>query len=334
MQSCAPAWGKWRCEWPEASTTRVQAPLNFCWGRTGEFYFLEMNTRIQVEHPVTEWVTGVDLIGEMILAAAGQRITPTESVEQLHGHAIEVRINAEDPAHGFRPTPATISRYREPGGPGTRVDSGVYAGFTIPGDYDSLMAKLICWAPDRERARRRTLRALREYEIEGPSSTIPFHEATLQHPIFVSGGVSTSFLDTHAPELNPASDRGTGSPAEDQAVDRSDQKVFEIEVDRRLYRVRVAEIRERTVRQQRQTANRPATRATAQVSDLVSPMHGTVIGLKKAVGDTVQVGEPVVLIEAMKMENEVTAHRAGTVTAILTKVGETVEADQPLAKIE
>jgi acetyl-CoA/propionyl-CoA carboxylase, biotin carboxylase, biotin carboxyl carrier protein len=308
--------------------------VEFLLGPDGQFYFLEMNTRIQVEHPVTEWVTGVDLIGEMILASAGEHITLTESVEHLDGHAIEVRVNAEDPANGFRPTPATISRYREPGGPGTRVDSGVYAGFTIPGDYDSLMAKLICWAPDRERARRRTLRALHEYVIEGPRSTIPFHVATLQHPIFVSGEVSTSFLDAHGPEIERATGPGKLAVSEDPETIREDPKVFEVEVDRRVYRVRIAEVRSRTARQKRQASNRTSSRTAAHASELVSPMHGTVIGVKKGEGDTVQIGEPVLLIEAMKMENEVVAHRTGTVKAILTKLGETVETDQPLAKIE
>lgn len=300
-----------------------------------EFYFLEMNTRIQVEHPVTEWVTGADLIQEMILAAAGDHITLTKSIEELRGHAIEVRINAEDPSNGFRPTPATISRYREPGGPGTRVDSGVYAGFTIPGDYDSLMSKLICWAPDRERARRRTLRALREYEIDGPSTTIPFHISTLQHQKFISGKVSTSFLDEHALETGSEGVHSSGNPLEvDPETWRDDPKLFEIEVDRRVYRVRVAEIRSRSSQKKHRTVKRAAARTAARQSELVSPMHGTVIGIKKREGDSVQSGDLVMLIEAMKMENEVIAHRPGTVTAILADVGETVETDQPLARIE
>jgi acetyl-CoA/propionyl-CoA carboxylase biotin carboxyl carrier protein len=300
----------------------------------GEFYFLEMNTRIQVEHPVTEWVTGVDLIREMVLAAAGERITLTESVEQPNGHAIEVRVNAEDPGNGFRPTPATISQYREPGGPGTRVDSGVYAGFTIPSEYDSLMAKVICWAPDREQARRRTLRALQEYAIEGPRTTIPFHQSTLQHPKFISGDVSTSFLDALVREAAWNSGSSNDPVVLDPETVRDDPRMFEIEVDRRVYRVRVAEIRPRSSLKEQRAVKRPSTRVAANESDLLSPMHGTVISVKKGEGELVQMGEPVLLIEAMKMENEVRAHRAGTVRAILTTVGETVEADQPLAKIE
>ncbi len=300
-----------------------------------EFYFLEMNTRIQVEHPVTEWVTGVDLIQEMILAAAGEHITLPDSVQQLRGHAIEVRINAEDPSNGFRPTPATISRYREPGGPGTRVDSGVYAGFTIPGDYDSLMSKLICWAPDRETARRRTLRALHEYSIDGPCTTIPFHISTLRHPKFTAGEVTTSFLDEHALDLMPdGSGASGGSMVAEADTWRDDPRLFEIEVDRRVFRVRVAEIRSRSTPRKQPSAKRTSARTAAREYELVSPMHGTVIGLKRQAGDTVQPGDIVMLIEAMKMENEVIAHRAGTVTAILTKVGETVETDQPLARIE
>ncbi len=308
--------------------------VEFLLAPDGEFYFLEMNTRIQVEHPVTEWVTGVDLIQEMILVAAGEQMTLTASVDQPYGHAIEVRINAEDPSNGFRPTPATISRYREPGGPGTRVDSGVYNGFTIPGEYDSLMAKLICWAPDREAARRRTLRALHEYVIEGPCSTIPFHESTLQHANFVSGEISTSFLDQYAPDFERTS--GTSNPqlVEDPSTSRDAPRLFEVEVDRRSYRVRVAEIRTAASQKKQRTAKRDTAGKTASQSDLLSPMHGTVIGVKKVKGDAVQAGELILVIEAMKMENDVTAHRSGTLTEVRARVGDTVETDQLLAKIE
>jgi acetyl-CoA/propionyl-CoA carboxylase biotin carboxyl carrier protein len=293
-----------------------------------------MNTRIQVEHPVTEWVTGVDLVREMVLAAAGEHISLTQSGEDLNGHAIEVRINAEDPSNGFQPTPATITRYREPGGPGTRVDTGVYAGITIPGEYDSLIGKLICWAPDREAARRRTLRALDEFVIEGPRTTIPFHQATLQHPIFVAGDATTAFLRDHGKEIEGymplARDLG---PIAGETV-RDDPRSFEVEVDRRMYRVRVSEIQSLTMPRKKQRESRSRARAGSHGAELLSPMHGTVIDLKKHAGDSVQAGEPILLVEAMKMENEIRAHRPGTVKAILVGLGDTVETDQPLARIE
>lgn len=308
--------------------------VEFLLAPDGRFYFLEMNTRIQVEHPVTEWVTGVDLIREMVLAAAGERIGRSESVQDLNGHAIEVRINAEDPANDFQPTPATISRYREPGGPGTRVDTGVYAGYAIPGDYDSLIGKLSCWAPDRETARCRVLRALHEFVIEGPRTTIPFHLATLRHPKFIAGEATTAFLRDHGEEIENSIESGIEPAPANRETTRTGSRSFEVEVDRRVYRVRVAEIRSQAEPAKKQPATRTKAPGDSHEAELMSPMHGTVIDLKKQAGDVVQAGEPVLLIEAMKMENEIRAHRPGTVRAILVKVGDMVETDQSLARIE
>jgi acetyl-CoA/propionyl-CoA carboxylase biotin carboxyl carrier protein len=210
----------------------------------------------------------------------------------------------------------------------------VYAGFTIPGEYDSLIGKLICWAPDREAARRRTLRALDEFAIEGPRTTIPFHQATLRHPIFVAGDATTAFLRDHGKEIEGslplARDLG---PMAGETV-RDDPRSFEVEVDRRLYRVRVSEIQSLTMPRKKQRESRSSARAGSHGAELLSPMHGTVIDLKKHAGDSVQAGEPILLVEAMKMENEIRAHRPGTVKAILVGLGDTVETDQPLARIE
>jgi acetyl-CoA/propionyl-CoA/long-chain acyl-CoA carboxylase, biotin carboxylase, biotin carboxyl carrier protein len=309
--------------------------VEFLLSREGAFYFLEMNTRIQVEHPVTESVTGTDLIREMILAAAGEHIEVCESVLDPTGHAIEIRINAEDPLAGFQPTPTQIARYREPGGIGIRMDSGVYAGYTIPQDYDSLMAKLIAWAPDRERARLRTLRALDEYLIEGPASTIPFSRAVLQHPVFADGEVGTTFVGDRMPDLEAAMRGMRGlvpaGPAAETTT-RGDDRSFEVTVNRRLFQVSVSELqREKSDRERagrrRHASTAPATNAVA------SPMHGTVIAVKKSVGDAVQEGEPIFIVEAMKMENEIVAHRSGTLTEISAEVGQTVESGQTLATI-
>src|SRR5206468_5889320 len=155
--------------------------------RDGNYFFLEMNTRIQVEHTVTELVTGLDLVREQVLIAAGEPLSLSQGDVRLTGHAIECRINAEDPANGFLPSPGRITSYREPGGPGVRVDSGVIAGSEIPALYDPLVAKLIVHGVDREHARRRMLRALGEFEIGGITTLLDFHRALLEHPCFVAG---------------------------------------------------------------------------------------------------------------------------------------------------
>ncbi len=166
--------------------------VEFLLAETGEFYFMEMNTRIQVEHPVTEMVTGVDLVKEQIRSAAGERIggAPT-----LSGHAIECRINAEDPAHDFRPSPGRITAFHAPGGPGIRIDSHVYAGYSVPQYYDSLLGKLIAYGSSREEALGRAYQALEEFIIEGVKTTIPFLREVLRHPEFVAGNVDTHFLE-------------------------------------------------------------------------------------------------------------------------------------------
>ncbi|MGH3028556.1 MAG: acetyl-CoA carboxylase biotin carboxylase subunit, partial [Gaiellaceae bacterium] len=178
--------------------------------RDGNYFFLEMNTRIQVEHTVTELVTGLDLVREQVLVAAGEPLSFGQEDVRLSGHAIECRINAEDPRQGFLPAPGTIGAYREPAGPGVRVDSGVTEGSEIVGIYDPLVAKLIVWDSDRERARRRMLRALDEYVIEGVTTLLGFHRALLEHSCFVAGETCFGLVETIAeqsPEPRPAAAR-------------------------------------------------------------------------------------------------------------------------------
>jgi acetyl-CoA/propionyl-CoA carboxylase biotin carboxyl carrier protein len=300
------------------------------------FYFLEMNTRIQVEHPITEAVTGTDLIREMVLAAAGESIGLCESVLDPNGHAIEIRVNAEDPQAGFRPTPTEITRYHEPGGIGIRIDSGVYAGYAIPQEYDSLMAKLIAWAPERDRARIRTLRALREYRIEGPSSTIPFARAVLDNPVFVDGQAGTQFVASHLGELEEAMRTMDAVPAigtPGPAVTRGDERTFEVTVDRKRFRVGVAELQSER-RDVVRSPRRPRATISSPSNAVTSPMHGTVLTIRKSEGEPVEQGEPLFIVEAMKMENEIPAHRSGTLTGISVQVGQTVESGQMLATIE
>jgi acetyl-CoA carboxylase biotin carboxylase subunit len=169
--------------------------VEFLLDENGEFFFMEMNTRLQVEHPVTEWVTGLDLVAAQIRAAAGQPLGFTQDEVQLRGHAIECRVNAEDPDHGFRPSPGTVSFLHFPGGPGVRVDTHLYAGYRIPTHYDSMIGKIIVWDEDRERAVARMQGALEETVLEGLKTTIPFHLRVLAHPIFRRGGATTRFIE-------------------------------------------------------------------------------------------------------------------------------------------
>ena len=168
--------------------------MEFLLAPDGEFYFMEMNTRIQVEHPVTELVTSVDLIKEQIRIAAGEKLAIPQPVE-FQGHAIECRINAEDPEQGFRPSPGTVTAFHAPGGPGVRVDTHIYGGYVVPPFYDSLLAKLVVWGRTRDEARIRAYHALEEFILEGVHTTVPFLRKVLAHPDFVSGNIDTGFVE-------------------------------------------------------------------------------------------------------------------------------------------
>jgi acetyl-CoA carboxylase biotin carboxylase subunit len=191
--------------------------IEFLMDQDGSFYFMEMNTRIQVEHPVTEEVTGLDLMKEQIRVAAGERLPLTQPQVEIRGHAIECRINAEDPAHNFRPHPGTITYWYKPGGPGIRVDTHVYAGYTVPSHYDSLIAKVIARGKDRAEAIERMLIALEETIIEGIPTTIPFHLTAIRHPRFVAGDLDTRFVEAmfaeQAREASPAAGGSAGRAA-------------------------------------------------------------------------------------------------------------------------
>jgi acetyl-CoA carboxylase biotin carboxylase subunit len=173
--------------------------VEFLVDKNGDFYFMEMNTRIQVEHPVTEMITGLDLVSEQIRVAAGEKLRITQDQVMLRGHAIECRINAEDPERDFRPHPGKISGYLPPGGPGVRMDSHIYTDYEIPPYYDSLIGKLIVWGENRETAIRRMKRALRECAITGIPTTINFHQKILETPAFLAGDVYTNFIQEHLP---------------------------------------------------------------------------------------------------------------------------------------
>jgi acetyl-CoA/propionyl-CoA carboxylase biotin carboxyl carrier protein len=304
--------------------------------REGEYFFLEMNTRIQVEHTVTELTTGLDLVREQVLIAAGEPLSLRQEDVRLIGHAIECRINAEDPSSGFLPTPGRITSYREPAGPGVRVDSGVIAGSEVPGLYDPLVAKLIVHGVDREHARRRMLRALDEFEIGGITTLLGFHRALLEHPCFVAGEtchgvVESQELAEHAQELSHLQ---TTVPAQSDGFPQRARRLT-FELDGRRYEVETMEPEPPYAELARRRRERAASGAHTGVRDAVAtPMQGTVLAVEVAEGDHVEAGQVICIVEAMKMENEITAHRAGVVADLAVAPGEAVTSGQTICVID
>ena len=299
----------------------------------GEFYFLEMNTRIQVEHTVTEMVTGVDLVKAQIRIARGERLWLTQDDIMIRGHAIECRINAEDPANNFRPSLGTLVEYSEPYGFGVRVDSGVHKGYTIPQHYDSLIAKLICWGDDRAEAIARMRRALADYRIVGVAHTIPFHLATMAHPVFQEGRATINFIPHHLADHLSTLSQGPISTVSVGSVVSGPARIFEVEVNGRLFTVRVAEAETRSERTERRIRqDRAAHRALHPVADgVASSLQGIVSAVLASPGQEVEAGQVVFVIEAMKMENEVRAPRKGVIGEVRVQVGQTVEPGTVLA---
>ncbi|MDP8910453.1 MAG: acetyl-CoA carboxylase biotin carboxylase subunit [Actinomycetota bacterium] len=305
--------------------------------REGEYFFLEMNTRIQVEHTVTEVVTGLDLVREQILIAAGEPLSLRQEDVRLNGHAIECRINAEDPSSGFLPTPGRITTYREPGGPGLRVDSGVVAGAEVSGLYDPMIAKLIVHGVDREHARRRMLRALDEFEIGGVTTLLGFHRALLSHPCFVDGGTCHGIVESEqlAERAQQLSHTTTVAATPDGAGSgRLREQATTVELDGRRYEVKTfvpeppyAEL----ARRRRERGGGAGHGAGADA--IVSPMQGTVLAVDVADGDDVAAGKVICIVEAMKMENEITAPRAGTVSELSVRPGQPVTTGQVICVV-
>jgi acetyl-CoA/propionyl-CoA carboxylase biotin carboxyl carrier protein len=271
------------------------------------FYFLEMNTRIQVEHTVTEMVSGLDLVREQIRVAAGEPLGLTQNEVSFGGCSIEGRINAEDPAREFRPSPGTISGYREPGGLGVRVDSAAYAGWTIPPDYDSLIAKLVVWAPTRPEAIARLRRAIDEYVVVGVPTTLPLLRALCDHPAVADASYGTATLERFAATFEPAAKNGLRLP--DSAP--------RIEPRRTAPRLRAARKHQ----------------GSRSGNDVNSPMHGLVVELRVAPGQEVAEGQVVAIVEAMKMMNEIRAHRSGVVGELHVSAGATIENGSALLTI-
>jgi acetyl-CoA/propionyl-CoA carboxylase, biotin carboxylase, biotin carboxyl carrier protein len=311
--------------------------------RDGEYFFLEMNTRIQVEHTITEAVTGIDLVREQVLIAAGEPLSLRQQDVRLVGHAIECRINAEDPSSGFLPSPGRITGYREPSGPGVRVDSGVGEGSEVLALYDPMIAKLIVHAPDRDRARRRMLRALDEFEVGGVATLIGFHRALLSHPCFVEGAtchgvVESEHLAERAKDMSESalSSHLTTSVASASDGARLRERVRVVELDGQRYDVRVLEPEPawaELARRRRERARGTGAHAGGKDA-VVSPMQGTVLAVQVAEGDEVTAGQVLCIVEAMKMENEVHAHRDGVVRELSIAPGEPVSTGQVICVVE
>jgi acetyl-CoA/propionyl-CoA carboxylase biotin carboxyl carrier protein len=301
------------------------------------FYFLEMNTRIQVEHTVTEMITGVDLVQAQLRIAAGEPLWFRQEDVLVRGHAIQCRINAEDPRHGFRPAPAQVRSYRPPSGAGIRIDSAVYPGYAIPAHYDSMVAKLIAHGENREMARWRMLRALDEFVLDGPPSTIPFHIAAVQQPEFVEGRATTGMVARMDVQALPEHARHLPGPVPEPApaVESNgaggQARRFTVRLDGASYTVEVAELG-RQVGAGRRDRSRRASQIQAD-GLVTSPMHGVVIRVPVEAGSQVEQGTVVCVIEAMKMENEVLAPHQGTVADLTVKVGDTVDAGTTLMRV-
>jgi acetyl-CoA/propionyl-CoA carboxylase biotin carboxyl carrier protein len=305
-----------------------------------EYFFLEMNTRVQVEHCVTEMVTGIDIVREQVLVAAGEKLSVAQDEVEWRGHSIECRINAEAAHKNFAPAPGKIEHYIEPAGPGVRVDSGLEAGGEVTPLYDPMVAKLIVWDTDRERATARMLRALGEYQIEPLTTLIPFHTAILATEQWAKGETcrdlteDKKWLKALKPEEAP-------KPADEEESEEQAERDYKVEVDGRLYGVKViggapavAAAGAGAKRPQRRERAGGAGGGGAAGDDLPSPLQGTILKVAVEEGAEVEEGALVCVIEAMKMENEITAHKAGKVTALKVSEGASVSSGDVIAVIE
>ena len=310
----------------------------------GEYFFLEMNTRVQVEHCVTEMVTGIDIVKEQIRIAAGEELSISQDDVRFFGHAIECRINAEDASKNFAPAPGTITSYREPAGPGVRMDSGVEAGSEISPMYDPMVAKLIVWDIDRDAASVRAQRALREMEVGGLKTLIPFHIGLLGTPQWLNGETCRDLIEDKGWLKQFAFD-APPKPVEGEDEDEKVERSYAVEVSGRKFDVKVIGAAPAGV-----TTNGAGPAAGARKAPkrreraggagggggdtLASPLQGSILKVAVEKGATVEQGALICVIEAMKMENEITAHKAGTVEELNVSEGGAVSSGDTIAVIK
>ena len=315
-----------------------------------EYFFLEMNTRVQVEHCVTEMTTGIDIVKEGIRAAAGEELSYAQADVELRGHAIECRINAEDASKNFAPAPGKIGRYKEPSGPGIRVDSGVEEDGEVSPTYDPMVAKLIVWDADRAQATKRMLRALGEFEIEGLKTLIPFHQALLATEQWARGETCRDLLEdkkwlktlAFPPPTPPVGDGPVAQDGEEEKVEQT----YAVEVSGRRFDVRVVgppfaaggggAANGASPGGGVKAPKRGERKATSAggPDTLPSPLQGNMWKVLVKQGDEVQEGQLLCIIEAMKMENEITAHKAGTIVELPISEGAPIQAGAPIATIK
>ena len=307
--------------------------VEFLLDRSGDFYFLEMNTRLQVEHTVTEMVTGVDLVQEQLRVAFGDELSVSDVDPQ--GHAIEFRINAEDPATNFMPSPGRIVDYREPGGFGVRVDSGYQAGSTVSQYYDNLVAKLVVWGRDRHEAMARARRALLEYTITGIATTIPFHLLALDNEAFRNGSHHTRTVEEDMDLSGLNQPTAPILPGDEELAER--QMTVEVGGRRFVVRLWAPEVAAPSSAGRRQMPRRrpPKLTQAAPVIDgegaVTAPMQGTIVKVHHKAGDRVEAGEPLFILEAMKMENEIKAPTSGEIVDLRVQSGDRVAGGAVLA---
>ena len=307
----------------------------FLVGLDGTISFLEVNTRLQVEHPVTEEVAGVDLVREQLRIAAGERIS--EEDPAVRGHSFEFRINGEDPGRGFMPAPGRIQRFDIPTGPGVRVETGVRAGDEVSGAFDSMLAKLIVTGATRQEALERSRRALAEFRIDGIPTVLPFHARVVEDPAFAPEdpeqpfSVHTRWIETQFDNDLPA------APLPGQPEEPEDREAVVVEVDGRRVEISLpASLRapQAPVRQRRKRQHRASGEAGGSGNSVSAPMQGTIVKVVAEEGQSVADGDLLVVLEAMKMEQPITAHRSGIVKSLNAEIGATVSAGAVLCTIE
>ena len=321
--------------------------VEFLVGADGAVSFLEVNTRLQVEHPVSEETSGIDLVRQQFRIADGEKLEWTEDPTP-RGHSFEFRINGEDPGRGFLPAPGTIENFQAPTGPGVRLDSGVGSGSVVSGNFDSLLAKLIVTGADRTQALERSRRALAEMEITGMATALPFHRAVVADPAFTAPDghfavhtrwIETEFDNTIPPFESPGSPAGAPEPGRTTVVAEVNGRRVEVRLPADLFAAApgaaagaAGRAAGRTARKAR-TGGGTTSAPGGDPNQVSAPMQGTVVKLVAAAGEQVAAGDVLVVIEAMKMENPVTAPRAGTVESVLVAVGDAVTSGAVLVEL-